>query len=39
MVVKGELNNPKPSYDASLRISKDAVLAIIPCPVYKGRLK
>ena len=38
MIVKGALSNPKPSYDASLQISKNAVLGTIPCPAYDGQL-
>ena len=38
MVVKGKLSNPKPSYDASLQISKRAVLGMIPRPAYEGQL-
>lgn len=34
MIVEGELSNSKPSYNASLRISKDAVLVSIPLPAY-----
>ena len=36
MVLNGKLSNPKPSYDASLQISKEAVLGMIPCPAYEG---
>ena len=41
MVVKSELRKSKgelPSYDASLRLSKNAVLESIPCPDYNGKL-
>ena len=41
MVVKGELQKSEgtfPSYEGSLRISKDAVLESIPCPAYNGQL-
>ena len=41
MVVKGQLSEskgPLPSYDASLRLSMNAVLESIPCPDYNGQL-
>ena len=41
MIVNDKLQKSKgvlPGYDASLRISKNAVLASIPCPAYNGQL-
>jgi hypothetical protein len=41
MIVKGKLSKSKgvlPGCDASLRISKDAVLESIPLPAYGGKL-